>query len=289
MRKGKANFYIKLFADDTFLCAQNEDLAILEKESNEEIEKVYQWLASNKLTLNITKSKFMLVTNKRSISHDFRISINDTSLEQCDKYKYLGVILDKKLSWKPHVEYISTKISKACGALAKIRHYLDTNVLVEIYHALIHTYVRYGILAWGVASESTRKPLQTLLNRALRIMCFAPFGRIDIEPLYKDLNILDVDGTFILETSKFMFKQKKGLLPESIGDYFIRPSPENRTISYNLRTRNRISHIPTRLVSSDNSIHIRGEKIWDSIPEIVSSSSSLQLFKRQLKDIVIDP
>ncbi len=89
-----------------------------------------------------------------------------------------------------------------------MRHYLDTNVLIDIYHALIHSYVRYGILAWGAANQTTLKPLQTLLNRSVRIISFAPFGQIDLEPIYKDLYILDVNDTFILETSKFMFKRK---------------------------------------------------------------------------------
>ena len=53
------NFFIRLFADDTFLCAQNDNLELLENEVNFELKKVFIWLASNKLTLNIKKSKFM--------------------------------------------------------------------------------------------------------------------------------------------------------------------------------------------------------------------------------------
>ena len=222
------------------------------------------------------------------IPKQFRIFINDTPLEQCDKYKYLGVIIDKKLSWKSHIEYISTKVSKACGALAKLRHCLDTNVLIEIYHALIHSYVRYGILAWDTATETTIKPLQTLLNRAIRIITFAPFGHVDLEPIYKDLFILNVNDTFILETSKFMYKLKKGLLPVSIGDYFNQSRPKYCISPYNLRTRNENRSIPTRLVNSENSIHIRGDIVWNSIPEIITNSPSFKIFKRQIKAILIE-
>ena len=52
------NFFIKLFANDTFLCAQNSDLETLEVEVNQEIDKVYAWLVSNKLTLNIYYDHF---------------------------------------------------------------------------------------------------------------------------------------------------------------------------------------------------------------------------------------
>merc|ERR1712212_1409681 len=99
------NLYIKLFADDTFLCAQNKNFASLQKEVNTELDKVFVWLASNKLTLNIKKSKFMLVTNKQNIP-DFCVKINDSPLEICKSYKYLGVVIDNKLKWDAHIKYI---------------------------------------------------------------------------------------------------------------------------------------------------------------------------------------
>ena len=108
------NFFIRLFADDTFLCSQNDNLLFLENEVNSELEKVFIWLASNKLTLNIGKSKFMFISNKKKNIIDLDIKIHGKQLESCDTYKYLGVIFDRNLSWKPHVDYISGKISKAC-------------------------------------------------------------------------------------------------------------------------------------------------------------------------------
>lgn len=231
------DFYIKLFADDTFLCAQNDDIELLEEEVNVQINKVYQWLASNKLTLNISKSKFMIISNKKRIKSNFNVSINDSPLEKCDNYKYLGVIIDNKLNWKSHVEYISTKISKACGVLSKLRHCLSSRVLIEIYHALVHSYVRYGILTWGNASDTTLKPLQALINRAVRIMTFAPFGRIDLKPIYKELKILDIKSTLFLETGKFMFKVKNDIVPVRVANYFETIDyPSNANFSHNLRS-----------------------------------------------------
>ena len=70
------NLFIKLFADDTFLCAQNSDIELLETEVNRELNNVYQWLVANKLTLNTGKSKFMIVTNKKIKSYSISICIN---------------------------------------------------------------------------------------------------------------------------------------------------------------------------------------------------------------------
>ena len=153
-----SKFFIRLFADDTFLCAQNEGLWNLEREVNTELIKVYKWLVANKLTLNMDKSKCMLISKKRKTSN-MVIRINGKELKHCESYKYLGVYFDKNLSWKPQIEHVCKKISKACGALAKTRHFVGEDTLVSIYYALINSYVRYGAVAWGNASTEVLQPL----------------------------------------------------------------------------------------------------------------------------------
>ena len=94
----------------TFLCAQDDNIERLESTVNLELKKVYAWLASNKLTLNVSKSKFMMISSKKK-TPNLSIFINDKPLEQCESYKYLGVFIDQNLSWKPHISHICKKIS----------------------------------------------------------------------------------------------------------------------------------------------------------------------------------
>ena len=154
-------FFIKLYADDTYLCYQDENLEVLQNEVNMELEKVFHWLAANKLTLNISKSKFMLITKKRVNLSNFTVKINGTDLEECDNYKYLGVFFDKNLNWKKHIDHICEKVSKSCGILSKLRHCFELETLREVYHALVHSYVRYGIIAWGTAPKTSLKSLSS--------------------------------------------------------------------------------------------------------------------------------
>ena len=139
----------------------------------------------------------------------------------------------EKLNWKDHIEYVCKKVSKACGALAKMRHCASVELLRDIYYALFYSYVRYGITIWGNASDSYLTPLQTLIHRAARIMTFAPYGRIDIFPLLNYLEILDIDDIFSLETAKLVFKVKHDMIPIPLRNYFdIR---NNSAHGYNLR------------------------------------------------------
>ena len=78
-----------------------------------------------------------------------------------------------------------------------------------MYHALVNSYIRYGIVVWGGASSSALKPLQTLLNKAIRIISFAPYGNLDLIPAYKELQLLTVEKTYALELAKLTYKSKK--------------------------------------------------------------------------------
>ena len=85
-------FSVTLFADDTFLSLESNDISQLQTEANSELKKVYEWLITNKLTLNVIKSKFMLLTNKRNVCKDsFTLKLDDHDLERCSSYKYLGI------------------------------------------------------------------------------------------------------------------------------------------------------------------------------------------------------
>ncbi len=199
------------------------------------------------------------------------------------------MVIDKNLNRKAHIDYISAKISKACGDLSKLRHCLSSKLLIEIYYALIHSYLRYGIITWGNASTSVLKPLQTVINRAVRIITFAPFGHVDMQSIFKELEILDVKNTHFLETSKYMFKLKNDLLPMRFANYFENDNHSTGTTNtYTLRNTVRTTSIKTRLASSDNSIQIRGEKLWNEIPEIIKYDTSLPVFKRLVKCMLLE-
>ena len=157
-----SNFFVKLFTDDTFLSLSGPNLKQLNTRTNIELQNIYRWLRANKLTLNIAKSKFMIITNKRDSKRNFKLKINRTPLESCSSYKYLGIYFDKDLDWKTHVNYVCTKLSKSCGIISKLRHCVDINTLKTVYYSLGYSYLRYGNIVWGNAAQSVLEPLITL-------------------------------------------------------------------------------------------------------------------------------
>ena len=115
------DFNVKLFADDTFLSLEGNDLT--QRKANTELRKVSKWFSENKLTLNVSKSKYMIIRRGyRKSDNIFSLKFNGKKMEQCSTYKYLGLHIDEKMNWKNHVKYLCEKLSKMCGIFAKLRH-----------------------------------------------------------------------------------------------------------------------------------------------------------------------
>ena len=153
------NFY--LFADDTNILYANKNLRSLKATVNSELKKLYLWLASNKLTLNTKKNNFVIFhPYQKSVDYLPQLKIFDTdtnqyvSLEMKNYVKYLGILIDKNLSWKIHIDNVATKLSKTVGLIAKLRHFVPQHTLLNIYRALILPYLSYGLIVWGQASKT---------------------------------------------------------------------------------------------------------------------------------------
>ena len=93
----------------------------------------------------------MLLTSRKHNPASFKVIINNHNISPEDNLKYLGVLLDNKLSWKPHVQKVKTQLSSACGILSKLKHYTTLPVSKVVYNSLIHPYLNYAILIWGRA------------------------------------------------------------------------------------------------------------------------------------------
>ena len=78
------------------------------------------------------------------------------SLERKECAKHLGVLIDSKLSWTHHITYISTKISKSLGILERLRHFVPSSTLLNIYRSLVQPYLSYGIAWYSRLGPSSR-------------------------------------------------------------------------------------------------------------------------------------
>ena len=106
---------------------------------------------------------------------DFKVSNNNGfALLECKDYvTFLGVLIDKNLTWGPHIDHIASKISKLVGIIVRLRHRVPLNAVLQIYRALIFPYTLYGVPVWGQASQCDLKKILILQKRALRLIFFS--------------------------------------------------------------------------------------------------------------------
>jgi len=102
-----SNFKTILFADDMVLSLSANSMHELTTKINHELETVDNWLKYNKLSLNYSKTQFMLFTKQNEyIDTNFNVQINNHLLSRTECVKYLGVIIDDKLIWKHHITLV---------------------------------------------------------------------------------------------------------------------------------------------------------------------------------------
>ena len=114
-----------LFADDSIFFCTGKDLPSLFDTVNSELTIIVSWLNANKMSLNIEKTSYMIFRSRnKKLDPGNDIFINGCKIEQVQTTKFLGVIIDCNLTWKYHISYVCSKISKNIGILIKSRKVL---------------------------------------------------------------------------------------------------------------------------------------------------------------------
>ena len=273
-----------LFADDTNLFCTNDKLDILVSEINIELVNIHTWVRVNKLSLNIEKTNFMLFTPNGFSRNMNCINIDGHRVEEVTQTKFLGVILDNKLNWHAHCEYICGKMSKGIGIIIKARKVFNETTLLSLYNSLILPYVSYCIHVWGKAYDTHLKHVLVLQNKAVRIIAGVP-PRTSADNLYLELDILPVKKIFVHAISIFMYKYVNGMLPELFLDMFTLVSE-----IHNYDTRQAINKnlfVSFKSTSrGQQSITYIGPHVWNFILSKFNPHCSIGSFKRHIRQLL---
>ena len=140
------------------------------KAMNNYLKKVANWLAHNKLSLNIDKIVYITFgIYCDSVPHNIHLRIDNRLLKRVEHCKYLGVNIDFNMRWNIHIDYIINKTKYLLFVFSKLSRFLQTDTLMMLYYALFHSVASYGILVWGGAYNNNLSRLQRLQNRLLKI------------------------------------------------------------------------------------------------------------------------
>ena len=154
-----------MYANDTSLTLSAYDPTTLEEKLNKDLEEVQKWLKSNKLTLNVKKTKYMIIGSHYRLRHlngDLNVTVNGQRLTRATNYRYLGIEVDEALGWQPHVDAVCKKVSAGIGAIKHIRSLVPRQTLQKMYDALVAPYFDYCSEVWGCMGKGLCDRLQRL-------------------------------------------------------------------------------------------------------------------------------
>ena len=165
--------HVTMYADDTSASNSLKSRCDIEENVIPSMINICDWLKANKLSLNTTKTDFMLIGsthNNTKFDNLLAIRVGNELIRRTHANKYLGLIVDDTLKWDLHIDYISKKIKKNIGVMKHVKSCIPKESLEMLYKTLVEPYLRYCNTTWGKCAQQLICKLQTLQNRAARVV-----------------------------------------------------------------------------------------------------------------------
>ena len=277
---------VKLFADDTLIYTAGESCEELNKKMNDVFQIIEEWMISNKLKLNAEKTKYMIVRSvRKEIKGNVIIECRDgTMLERVEVIKYLGVMIDSKLSFANHCDYMIKKIGKKTSFLNRIGNYITPYVREIIYKSIIAPHFEYCATIIVGMGETQLDKLQVAQNRAMRVILQCK-RNTKVEHMLQTLQYMSVRQRLHYNVCIFVFKILKGQAPEELRDRIeiVGDECERET-----RQKGNIVLQSRKTYRAQKSIFYNGVKMYNALPIEVKQCERIEIFKRRLKNYIVN-
>lgn len=266
------DYKITLYADDSTFLVSKESLEINQTACNNLLDKLMKWFSTNKLYLNISKTKFLIFHTRQKIIEGFNISTSNISIQRCDTTTFLGLLVKDTLDWEPHIIQTLKKLNTTIYQLRCMHPVLTTNILRNFYFAEVQSRLTYGILLWGTSPAAHK--LFLAQKKALRAMLNVDQNQ-SCRQIFIDLKILPLSCLYILEVACNIYRNEPRI--PSHGDI------------HNHETRNK-----NLLYTPQNSLTVTmrgpvsmGIRIFNKLPIYIKRQTTYLRFRKSLKDLLL--
>ena len=269
------NLKTVLFADDSTLYITGENPSDIIHTANVDLQIFHKWCLSNRLTVNLNKTFYMLFTNKPpSVLPSLFFSQNIIS--RTHKHTLLGITYDDNMTFQHHVTNQILKLSRTVSLLYLIKELMPIYVLKMLYNAHVLPQLYYCAPIWCSTYPTHLLPLFRLQKKIIRIISNSDYFA-HTQPLFKETNSLKLFDINKLQIGIYMYKKIKY-------DTSITLQPQHTHFT---RTHENLRIPAHNLTLFQHSISYLGPKIWNLIPDNIKISPSVHSFKKQLKKYIL--
>ena len=263
---------LHMYADDQTLITKGKNLNEINTTVNSDIAPISNWMISNSMRINTTKTKYVLIATPqklKSIANNrnddlLSVYIAGSKISQVNCGSILGVSLDETLSWNSHVNRLCLTLSKRIGLIRRLRQFIPKQNRIVLYYGLIQSSLDYCIIVWGNTTECNIDKVFTLQKRLLRVLFELPydFPSADLFNMFEVMSVRQRIFYFLAISAFNCFSQTA---PRYLSDLFIL----NRNVnSYMTRSTALLNcYVPRfNLKVGQRSFRYRVVKVWNSLP-----------------------
>ena len=255
-----------LFADDTTIYVMGRNIRCLRAKLQSDIDSLSTWLISNELTVNTKKTKIMLFARDILYYDHFNVSLNGVKLEVVNDFKFLGINLDNRLSFRSHANYISNQIKFYNYKLKRISKFLDNHCKLIYYHSFVKSRLCHGIHLWyPLLHNKDRNSLSRIHKYSL---CLS--------------NVTDIclDKISSMYMLKFVYCYENDLLPNGL-----KVNIRNNASIHGYNTRNRLQPVLEKHNSNiyNRSFLVKSITMWNKLPQNLKLVKKVNIFTKKTR------
>ena len=175
-------------------------------------------------------------------------------------------------------------LSQVAGVIFKNRSLLSHKALMQVYHSLVGSSLRYGLICWGSANQALLHKIDVIHNRIVRYITFS-FSCSAAWPLFCSLEILPLNILLSIEWGKTMFKFQNNMLPKAFENYFSKPNHDYAT---RFASSLNFEFVRANSCRDESMLQVIGPKTWSNIPLAIKKSESLKIFIRDYRAHLVE-
>jgi len=265
-----------LFADDAKCIKEilsQHDCVTLQNH----LDKLYEWSVKWKMSFNPKKCKVLTVS--RTNKFNFTYALNGVPLENVGTFRDLGVVVDKTLSWSPHIEGIISKAKKVCAMVRRSLGYkAPSNVKLQLYSSLCRSKLEYSSQVWSPYTKQDIKSVEAVQRGMTRyITCNKDLTYTD---RCKQLKLLPLSYRREIADLTFLYKYLNGAI-----DVDFSSDLQVDNVNSRLRSASQGIQVHVNLVRTESymgSFFNRVAYLWNKLPLEVKTCDTLHTFKAKL-------
>ena len=240
-----------------------------------ELLTIIKWLSANKLSFNVDKTEFMIFDAQDQVDRiDIELLNTSFCIKECKETKYLGLLLDSKLNFKSHVDYVKKKVMKRIGAMYRSKGLLPVKYRKMFANALMLPQFDYLDTIYNRAGKTKLAELDLLYKKIAKIALDVPQTESSLS-VYKDMKWLPLHLRRQLHLSNYMYRIINDNCPTNFMNKFSYVSGGSRNSEHcNLYINRCASH---------KNFYYLGAKCWNNLPHSLRNLPDVKSFSNSYK------